>query len=76
MWEFFIKMEKYELFKKEPQTSKYYVYSKTKKRYINPLVLTIDGAKRVSQIDSDFKSKVGEHLGAQEKWIEVDYEYK
>jgi len=74
MWEFFIKMGKYELFKKEPQISKYYVYSKTKKRYIDPLVQTIDGAKRISQIYEDFQKKVDSHLHSNEKWIVVDYE--
>lgn len=74
MWEFFIKMEKYELFKKEPQTSKYYVYSKTKKRYIDPLVQTIDGVKRISQIYEDFQKKVDAHLHSKEKWIVIDYD--
>ncbi len=74
MWEFFIKMDTYKLSDDEPQTPQYFVYSKTKKRYIDPLVQTIDGVRRVSQIDSDFKSKVEVHLGSQEKWIEVDYE--
>ena len=73
MWEFFIKMDTYKLSDDEPQTSKYFVYSKTKKRYIDPLVQTIDGVRRVSQIDIDFKRKVEIHLGVQEKWILVDY---
>ena len=67
-------MKEYKLFKKEPKTSKYYVYSKTKKRYIDPLVQTIDGVKRVSQIDSDFKKIIQNHIGASDKWIVVDYE--
>jgi hypothetical protein len=74
MWNFFTNMKEYKLFENEPQTSKYFVYSKTKKRYIDPLVLTIDGAKRVSQIDSDVKKRIENHIGASDKWIEVDYE--
>ena len=74
MWKFFTNMKEYKLFKKEPKTSKYYVYSKTKKRYIDPLVQTIDGVKRVSQIDSDFKKTIENHIGASDKWIVVDYE--
>lgn len=35
---------------------------------------TIDGVRRVSQVDSDFKGKVEIHLGVKEKWIMVDYE--
>ncbi len=74
MWEFFINLKEYTLCDNEPQTSKYYVYSKTKKRYIDPLVQTIDGAKRISQIDEDFKKKIDTHLHSKEKWIVVDYE--
>lgn len=72
MWHVFSSTNGYKVHQKPIQTENFLISSKSKRRYIDPLVLQEDGnAKRVSELSEKFRDARDYHLSRREEWIEV-----
>lgn len=73
MWEFYKNLKSYEISENKPKTDKYFVSSKAKKRFIDPLINTEIWAQRLSNLSKEFVEKKEKHVNKKEKRIILDY---
>jgi hypothetical protein len=73
MWDFYKNLDSYAISRYAPKTDKYFVSSKSKKRFIDPLIKMQDGQRRLSEISPEFVEKRDYHLRRKEEWIILDY---
>ncbi|EKD65892.1 MAG: hypothetical protein ACD_49C00077G0020 [uncultured bacterium (gcode 4)] len=74
MWNFYKNLSSYKIEKIKPKTNKYFVTSKVKRRFIDPLIQTNTWPKRLSELSPIFVDKRDYHLSQREEWVRLDYE--
>lgn len=73
MWSFFTSLNKLKVHKEKPTENIFFIDSKNKKRYIDPLVKLWTENKRVSEISKNFKQKIENHKNYPLEWISINY---
>jgi uncharacterized protein len=73
MREYFSNLSQYKIYRQKPQINNYFVSSKTKRRFIDPLTKTSFWLKRLSDLSQKFKENIDYHINRKEEWIAIDY---
>jgi len=73
MWDFYKNLDSYKISRYKPKTDNYFVSSKSKKRFIDPLIRIKDWLKRLSEVSSEFVDKRDYHIHRKEEWIILDH---
>jgi uncharacterized protein len=73
MWEFYKNLDSYRISRYKPETDKYFVSSKAKKRFIDPLIKTQNWLNRLSNLSQEFVEKRDYHINRKEEWIILNY---
>ncbi|AHB40992.1 hypothetical protein P148_SR1C00001G0185 [candidate division SR1 bacterium RAAC1_SR1_1] len=73
MWNYFTQMSQYKIYRYKPTTDQYFVSSKVKRRFIDPLVWLPNGNKRVSELSEIFVDMRDYHLKRREERIRINY---
>lgn len=73
MWKFFTSLNELKIHKEKPSENIFFIDSKNKKRYIDPLTKIWDEIKRVSEISKKFKIDAQNHKSYPLEWISIDY---
>lgn len=74
MRDIFVSFNFYKIFRYKPETDNFLISSKTKKRFIDPLIFWKDKIKRLSKISNRFVDIRDHFLGKKEEWIMLDFE--
>ena len=73
MWKFYEQLWTYKTYINKPESDLFIVSSKTKRRYINPLVKIENIYTRVSALFPDVQELFTLHTHPEEVWIEIDW---
>ncbi|MDD3120675.1 MAG: hypothetical protein PHF46_04670, partial [Candidatus Gracilibacteria bacterium] len=74
MLNFFKNLGSYKIYETMPNNGKFFVDSKIKKRWIDPLVITKSGNKRLSEINNSYKQEIDNYKNQnKQEFIEIDF---
>ena len=73
MWKYYQQLSTLKLYNTEPVTDNYYINSRCKKRFVDPLIHLWTTPLRLSKYSNSFLHAKNKHLEKNKQWVSINY---